>query len=615
MKPKPRGMHVYPVFGNGDQKSSLPPLAALWRSRSFKSRSIFPRKNGARASSHRKEKKTLNAKDHHRIREMVGDNNFAKTICSICYEDLKPIVEDLQSITICGHVFHELCLQQWFEYCANSPKKYNCPVCKQKCVASNAGRLYFQSVGDQCCAVPQEPVDQEENAGVLRGEVKRLAAKVSGLTSVVEQQAKELREVNEELCICKDQTKKELALKNEALREKASNQRKLDSKYEELSKSKLECSRLEQRNMALAKELAVLKLVSDLDLEQNEIVKLASLGNEAKTQDTIDNLSRSLASHKKNYKELMAKCNLLGRGEAHLQKKLEKAKEKISKLKMRIQELETAAEAKDNEVLRSLKSSKKMSPRSVILNVDDCSNTLIAKKSLAENQMEQSFVPVNRTNVDSSERSPAKKTEDISSVSPIASNHTRVGKTIEKERRVTFIDEDAPKASVSVHKLSNLDLQNQNGENAIQEFAPLSKTVSDINGEPIVESVTKRMFNIRRETPSSLSLSEQGNICFSGGVLGPDGTRWHLGKWCKRGRMTGSVAAAHGSTANSGDLIAVGADGRGGRIKVMRSMNQPSLEDKESSGSAKRLKNGAKTNSLQSKGCLQIEHFFGKASQ
>ncbi|GKU96802.1 hypothetical protein SLEP1_g9995 [Rubroshorea leprosula] len=41
--------------------------------------------------------------------------------------------------------------------------------------------------------------------------------------------------------------------------------------------------------------------------------------------------------------------------------------------------------------------------------------------------------------------------------------------------------------------------------------------------------------------------------------------------------MTGTGATAHGSTANSGDLIAVGADGRGSRIKVMQSMNQPSL--------------------------------------
>jgi hypothetical protein len=43
-----------------------------------------------------------------RERDMVGGTTFAKTICSICYEDLKPIVEDIQAISICGHVFHEL---------------------------------------------------------------------------------------------------------------------------------------------------------------------------------------------------------------------------------------------------------------------------------------------------------------------------------------------------------------------------------------------------------------------------------------------------------------------------------------------------------------------------
>lgn len=35
---------------------------------------------------------------------------LGKSICSICYEDLNPILEDLQAISICGHVFHEL----WF---------------------------------------------------------------------------------------------------------------------------------------------------------------------------------------------------------------------------------------------------------------------------------------------------------------------------------------------------------------------------------------------------------------------------------------------------------------------------------------------------------------------
>ncbi|XVE99191.1 hypothetical protein REPUB_Repub03eG0175800 [Reevesia pubescens] len=81
-------------------------------------------------------------------------------------------------------------------------------------------------------------------------------------------------------CLCKDQIKKEMMLKNEALREKAFIQQKLSSKSEELKKSNLECSRLEQRNMAPAKELAVLKLLPYLDLQQKEILKLASLGND-----------------------------------------------------------------------------------------------------------------------------------------------------------------------------------------------------------------------------------------------------------------------------------------------------------------------------------------------
>lgn len=64
---------------------------------------------------------------------------------------------------------------------------------------------------------------------------------------------------------------------------------------------------------------------------------------------------------------------------------------------------------------------------------------------------------------------------------------------------------------------------------------------------------------------------------FSGGLLGPDGSHWHLGKWCKKVQNQGSTglsAGLQGSNARTGDLIAVGADGRGGQIKVMRSLNQ-----------------------------------------
>lgn len=96
--------------------------------------------------------------------------------------------------------------------------------------------------------------------------------------------------------------------------------------------------------------------------------------------------------------------------------------------------------------------------------------------------------------------------------------------------------------------------------------------------------------------------------------MGPDVTNWYLGRWCKHKQSKGSVVM-QGTSANSGDLIAAESDGRGGRVKVLRSMNQSLLDGKENSVSAKKCKYGAKTSSLQSQGCLQIEHFFGRASQ
>lgn len=72
---------------------------------------------------------------------------------------------------------------------------------------------------------------------------------------------------------------------------------------------------------------------------------------------------------------------------------------------------------------------------------------------------------------------------------------------------------------------------------------------------------------------------QQIESCFSGGLIGPDGNKRHLGKWCRRGQNKGSMLSStgvQGSSPNTGNLIAVGADGRGGKIKVLRSLNQSS---------------------------------------
>lgn len=73
-----------------------------------------------------------------------------------------------------------------------------------------------------------------------------------------------------------------------------------------------------------------------------------------------------------------------------------------------------------------------------------------------------------------------------------------------------------------------------------------------------------------------MTFKPPGDICFTSGLLAPDGTNRYLGKWCKRGQSKGSLDM-QGTSPSSGDLIAVGSDGRGGRIKVLRSLNQSSL--------------------------------------
>lgn len=123
------------------------------------------------------------------------------------------------------------------------------------------------------------------------------------------------------------------------------------------------------------------------------------------------------------------------------------------------------------------------------------------------------------------------------------------------------------------------------------------------SGQPVL--------NIRKETTPQLPLGRPGEICFSGGLLGPDGTTRYLGKWCKRGQSE-TLKAMQSSSISNGGLIAVGSDGRGGRVKALRSSTQTSVDGKENR--MKRCKSESKTNLSQSKNCLQIEHFFAKMS-
>jgi len=49
-----------------------------------------------------------------------------------------------------------------------------------------------------------------------------------------------------------------------------------------------------------------------------------------------------------------------------------------------------------------------------------------------------------------------------------------------------------------------------------------------------------------------------------------DGARKGIGKWCKGSTAPGSASAS--ANPNRGNLIAVGPDGRGGKVKILRDL-------------------------------------------
>ncbi|XP_018510085.1 E3 ubiquitin-protein ligase TRAIP isoform X3 [Brassica rapa] len=502
---------------------------------------------------------------------MAGENAAASAICSICYEDLKPAAENLQSISACGHVFHELCLQQWFEYCPSTNKR-NCPICKQKCYLKDPFRLYFQSSGNQIES--QKVGGIEEDPVVLRGEVKRLEGKLQNLSSALEEQKKVNVEVSDQLYQCKEKLKEDKVKRVEAMQEVSTNQRLLKLKSEECVQLTSKCTQLQDRTMALAKELASLKLVSDLSLEEDDVLKLALLGNNAKTKDTIDTLVKSLVIRNRSYKELLAKRNQLGRGEARSSEKLEKALEKMDKLKKRVRELEMITEERDNKAIRDMIKASK-----------NCSDREVSKP--ATESLDKISKPLGKL----------EKNDGFSNHGSCFSG--REDSFFGIRESVIEVDDDVHEATLSGIRHSDSTMKDEKVEDS---------NVQERRDDPVIKDIK---FNIREgSTPSDSPCNNELNAGAGGSWLS-SGENQNLRRWSKQGDRNKSPHSLGGSVSGKDDLISVGPDGKGGRIKVLRSKPQFSNAN-ASSGSGKRLRTGTKTSGTSSQGCLQIEHFFGK---
>ncbi|KAI3896478.1 hypothetical protein MKX03_014625 [Papaver bracteatum] len=125
----------------------------------------------------------------------TNENEVANATCSICFEDLKPLSDYIESISTCGHVFHGLCLRTWLENCI--ARDITCPVCKQTYCPENITRLYYQSIDDAIRSqkLPEKGA-QEDNQRLKR---KRLEGKVLSLTSLNDHLKRKIKDMGDEI--------------------------------------------------------------------------------------------------------------------------------------------------------------------------------------------------------------------------------------------------------------------------------------------------------------------------------------------------------------------------------------------------------------------------------
>ncbi|CAL4996703.1 unnamed protein product [Urochloa decumbens] len=575
-------------------------------------------------------------------------------VCTICYEDLRPLSDQhLHCLPACGHVFHALCLEQWLEYCPGGKKKRTCPVCKQACGAAHPPtRLYFQSTGT-CPTQATGPASPGPDPEAVAAEVARLEQKAASLGRVVEEQRDGIKNLNAEVARWMAKAAAAEAMQEAARKEKECVQMLLNARIEELSRKTSECGRLQEKSLALAKELAALKLSSDMNLQEEEILKLASLGNHGNLENAVDVLKRSLAIRNKSYKELMIQCNVLGRSESRMQQKVEKAKEIVKRLKARVQELEKELEEKENSLIRDLRSSKKLKAEQTKSGNITANDGKPCPSAGYKNQTAK---------LDEVMQDPCNDKPDLNRLKPESkSDPISNGNLDNKNADVIDLDaddsafRDEHKTQFSAKPFGNddstLDSQNKSSlyQNDSQQSTTFECTTTHVAKEASFlkhreatgkstsldnlraklhipqESHFERRTNVttstwEKETLTIDGISKQTTRLTSGtgpqqihnfnslsddfqtpGIPGMDGARKSIGKWCK-----GSTAPVSASAnPNRGSLIAVGPDGRGGKVKILRDLGR-SQESKSQALWPKAQKVGSKG------GQSQIDHFFGK---
>uniref|UniRef100_A0A0E0EHW5 RING-type domain-containing protein n=1 Tax=Oryza meridionalis TaxID=40149 RepID=A0A0E0EHW5_9ORYZ len=501
-------------------------------------------------------------------------------VCTICYEDLRPLSDQhLHCLPACGHVFHALCVEQWLEYCPGGKKKLTCPICKQPCGAAHPPtRLFFQSTGacptQSASSSPsrQEPTDGGADREELAAEVARLEQKAASLGRVA---------------MWREKAGAAEVMKESVRREKECVQHLLNAKTEELSRKTSECGRLQEKCLALAKELAALKLSTDMNLQEEEILKLASLGNHGNAENAVDVLTRSLALRNKSYKELMIQCNVLGRSESRSQQRFEKAKELIKKLKDPCDKPGPSPEAKSDLNIKDKMDDKHADV--IDLDADDSVFQHEHKKGLSAKPFGN-----DGNNLDFQSRSSLQERYRKESI-PCKTSFVAEENSFLKHSMVT--ERSALQESLTTNKLQSFQ------ETPV--LRSMKSTTSTWEKETLtIDGISKQATRMAPGTgPQQVhnfnSLSDDFQIPIRN--LGGEGTGKSVGKWCKGVATPASL----NTNANKRNLIAVGPDRRGGKVKILRDLGK--FQDSKTQALwPKAQKVGSRG------GQSQIDHFFGK---
>ncbi|KAI4972756.1 hypothetical protein ZWY2020_003681 [Hordeum vulgare] len=572
-------------------------------------------------------------------------------VCTICYEDLRPLSDQhIYCLPSCGHVFHAL----WSAPHRPSPQiRLFSPVLSSRWPANrDASRVLLQpramagvlpergrqeegqvphlQAGLRRLSPADPPLlpvhgrvphagtpssSQDADLEELAAEVARLEQKASSSAGRSRSSATGSRSSTPRLVVrWKEQAATAETMRESTRKEKESVQWLLNAKTEELSRKTSECVRLQERSLALAKELAALKLSTDMNLQEEEILKLASLGNHGNLENAVDVLKRSLALRNKSYKDLMVQCNQLGRSESRAQQRIDKDRELIKKLRAKVLDLQKELEEKENNVIRDLRCSKKSktdqnqtnpvnanasngfsSPSAGYGNQtvklddvmqDGCNEKAQLNEVTPEVKKDLILEDKDVIDLDADDKDKIKCPTKPFGYNDYTSNTRNQSSRCERDTKEPTTFGCEPSFYVP-EETSLLKHTTATGKSTFQEILMKTK-LQNIQELPVLRSMNVTTSpTCKKESLTMGGISKQATRLASGtgpqtfhnlnsflvnddfqtlpGCTG-EGARKGIGKWSKGVTAPGYL----GANTNKGNLIAVGPDGRGGKVKVLR---------------------------------------------